>query len=204
MAGKISVVVFDLGNVLIPFDYQPLVNKLEAVEQNLGYNFLKFYKDNYNYHRSFERGDLSEDEFIEIMLSVLKHKIDRQTFCEYFSRIFTENKEVADLLPKLKENYTLVMLSNTNSIHYEFGWKQYKFLDYFDKLVVSYKVGAVKPEEKIYRAVESFTKKNSGEHLFIDDVAEYIDGARAIGWEGIQFKGYENLLMNLINRGILK
>ncbi len=204
MAGKISVVVFDLGNVLIPFDYRNIMNKLDKIEKNLGENFLKFYRDNYQYHRSFERGDLSENEFVEIMLSALGRKIDRKTFCEYFSHIFTENKDVIELLPKLKKDYILVMLSNTNSIHYEFGWKQYKFLDYFDKIIVSYKVGAIKPEEKIYKAVESFTKKNPGEHFFIDDVAEYVEGARAVGWEGVQFKGYKHLLMNLLDRGILK
>ncbi|HSD64204.1 MAG TPA: HAD family phosphatase [Ignavibacteriaceae bacterium] len=204
MTGKISVVVFDLGNVLIPFDYQILKNKLEKIEKNLGEKFLQFYKDNYLYHRDFERGDLSENDFIEIMLSALNHKIDKKTFCEYFSHIFTENLEVIDLLPELKKSYPLVLLSNTNSIHYEFGWRQYNFLKYFDRLIVSYKVGAVKPEEKIYRAVELYTKKNPEEHLFIDDVAEYVDAAIAIGWEGIQFKGYIDLKLNLVNRGILK
>src|SRR5512147_748570 len=112
MTDKISVIVFDLGNVLIPFDYRIMVNKFENIGKNLGNNFLKFYKDNYDYHRSFERGDLSEDEFVEIMLSALDHKIDRKTFCEYFSEVFSENKEVVDLLPILKKSYTLVLLSN--------------------------------------------------------------------------------------------
>lgn len=204
MPGKISVIVFDLGNVLIPFDYQIVIYKLDKIEKNLGKNFLNFYNNHYESHRAFERGDLSENEFIEIMLSALDHKIDKRTFCEYYSQIFSENKEVVDLLPLLKKSYTLVLLSNTNSIHYEFGWKHYNFLNYFDKLVVSYEVGAVKPEEKIYRAVESFTNRNSEEHFFIDDVAEYVDAARALGWVGVQFKGYKHLLMNLLDRGILK
>jgi HAD superfamily hydrolase (TIGR01509 family) len=203
MNSGISVIVFDLGNVLIPFDYQVAVNKLESVEKNLGKNFLKFYNENYRYHRAFERGDLSEDEFIETMLSALAHKIDKKTFCEYYSNIFSENKEVVDLLPELKRNFTLVLLSNTNSVHYEYGWKQFDFLKYFDRLVVSYKVRALKPERKIYKDVESFTKRKPEEHFFIDDVEEYVNAAKALGWEGVQFKEYKSLLTYLINRGIL-
>ena len=203
MKNNLSVIVFDLGNVLIPYDYKIAVRKLERIEEGLGNRFLKFYNDNYEYHRAFERGGLPKDRFIEIMLEALKHKIDKKTFCEYYSDIFSVNKEVVDLLPKLKKTFTLVLLSNTNIIHYEYGWKHFDFLGYFDKIVVSYEAGAVKPEEKIYRVVESFTSREPGEHFFIDDVQSYVDAARALDWQGIRFTGYKNLLFEFINRGIL-
>ncbi len=203
MPGNFSIIVFDLGNVLLPFNYQRAVEKLNGIEEGLGEYFIDFYNTNYEYHRHFEKGDMSEDEFTEIMLSAIDHKIDKETFCGLYSDIFTVNKEVVDLLPKLKKRYTLVMLSNTNIIHYNYGWKTYKFLDEFDKVVVSYEAGAIKPEEKIYRIVESLTGENSERHFFIDDTAEYVDAARKLGWEGVQFKGYKNLLTELINTGIL-
>jgi HAD superfamily hydrolase (TIGR01509 family) len=203
MSEKFSVIVFDLGNVLLPFDYQRAVDKLNKVEKGLGEHFLKFYDANYEYHRAFERGDMSDREFTETMLSAIDHKIDEETFRKLYSDIFIENKEVVDLLPILKKNYTLVMLSNTNIIHYMYGWKDYDFIKEFDKLVVSYEAGANKPEEKIYRVVESFTGENSDRHFFIDDIAEYVEAAEKLGWEGIQFKGYRPLVTELINRGIL-
>jgi HAD superfamily hydrolase (TIGR01509 family) len=203
MQSKPSVIVFDLGNVLLKFDYQFSVKQLEQTEKGLGYRFLEFYNKNYNYHRAFERGDLPEKDFLNIMLSAINWKIDKKTFCKYYSDIFSENKEVVDLLPKLKKNFILVLLSNTNIIHYEYGWKQYDWLAYFDKIVVSYEAGAVKPEEKIYRAVESYTMKNAAEHFFIDDIAEYVNAARSFGWDGVQFTGYKNLFIDLINRGVL-
>jgi putative hydrolase of the HAD superfamily len=203
MKSKYSVIVFDLGNVLLPFDYKPMINKLEKIEKNLGYNFLEFYKNNYHIHRSFEKGELPENEFIELMLSILKNKIDKQTFCSLYSKIFTENKEVSALLPRLKENYILLLLSNTNPIHREFGWKDYLFLKYFDKFILSYEVKSLKPEEKIYRAAESFTKKPSGEHFFIDDVREYADGAKKLGWGGVQFTSYEKLIEDLKENRII-
>jgi len=117
--------------------------------------------------------------------------------------VFKENKEVAALLPKLKENFKLVLLSNTNSIHQEYGWKNYGFLKYFDKLILSHEVGAIKPEKEIYKCVENFTKESATHHLFIDDVLEYANAAKKLGWDAIQFTDYNNLITELKNRKIL-
>ncbi len=202
-SNKISVIVFDLGNVLLPFDYNIAVNKLDDIEAGLGEKFTNFYKINYQIHRAFEKGKLSEKDFINKILNAVNYKITTDEFCEIYSSVFKENKEVAALLPKLKKNFKLVLLSNTNSIHQEYGWKNYGFLKYFDKLILSHKVGAIKPEKEIYKCVENFTKEQSAHHLFIDDVLEYANAAKKLGWDAIQFTGYNNLITELKNRKIL-
>ncbi|MDP4172376.1 MAG: HAD family phosphatase [Bacteroidota bacterium] len=201
---KYSVVVFDLGNVLIPFDYTIMINKLDKVKSGLGKRFMDDYKANYSVHRSFERGDIKEDDFLELMLSACERAVDKETFCRYYSEIFTENKEVTSLLPELKKKYKLVLLSNTNGIHREYGYKHYEFFKYFDKLILSHEVGSVKPEAEIYRAVENFTGHLPEEHIFIDDVADYAEGARKMGWDAIQFKNAEQLKAELRSRNILE
>lgn len=200
---KYSVIVFDLGNVLIPFDYNIMINRLELVEEGLGKKFMEYYKENYSLHRSFERGEISSEEFIKTMLHPCNGSIDNETFCRYYSEIFRVNEDVAALLPELKKKYKVVLLSNTNSIHREYGYKQYEFFRHFDKLILSHIVGAVKPEPEIYKAVEEFTKMPPEEHIFIDDVAEYVEGARKMGWDAVQFRGYEKLLEDLKSREIL-
>jgi glucose-1-phosphatase len=201
---KYSVVVFDLGNVLLPFNYNTAVRELEKVDPHLGEKFWEYYRNNYQFHRDFERGDITEEKFINTMLQVLEDKIDRLTFCNLYSKIFTENKEVAALLPLLKKKYILVLMSNTNSIHMEYGWKDYSFLSNFDKLILSHQVNAVKPEKKIYNAVEEYTRKPSAEHIFIDDIEEYVEGAKSAGWDGIRFSGYDDLYSQLNEKGILR
>ena len=200
---KHSVIVFDLGNVLIPFNYDLIIERFNKIKPGLGNKFYEYYKENYHIHRSFERGDMPEDEFLSKMLGVLEHSVDAEEFCNIYSKIFVVNKDVAKLLPELKNQYTLVLLSNTNSIHEEYGWKNYEFLKYFDKLILSYEARAVKPEEKIYRAVEEFTRKPSGEHFFIDDVAEYVEGAKKAGWDAVQFINYEKLISDFKERKII-
>lgn len=200
---KISVIVFDLGNVLIPFDYKIIIDSFNKIEDGLGNKFYDLYHKNYHVHRQFERADISRDEFLSTNLDWLDNKVTEEEFSKIFSSLFTLNNDVAELLPKLKQNYTLVLLSNTNSIHRQYGWDHYEFLKYFDKLILSYEVGAYKPEPAIYKAVTNFTQKPNDEHIFIDDVQEYVEGAHSQGWDGIQFVGYESLTAELRGRGII-
>jgi glucose-1-phosphatase len=200
---KYSVIVFDLGNVLIPFDYDIAFNKLEKIEKGLGQRFLDQYKENYEFHRAFERGDVPEDKFITKLLGFIDNKVDRETIIDAYSKIFTVNENVASLLPELKKNYMLVLLSNTNSLQQKYGWNGYDFLKHFDKLILSHEAGSVKPEEKIYKAVETYTQKPPGEHIFIDDIFEYAEAAKKLGWDAIQFKNYNQLVTELKLRKIL-
>lgn len=199
---EISVIVFDLGNVLIKFDYNIVRKKLNSVENNLGDRLRQYYYSNYFLHRKFERGEITEYEFVDKMLNVLNNKIDKDFFCDAYSNIFTVNQKVVDLLSVLKKNYQLVLLSNTDPIHRKYGWEKYDFLKYFDKKILSYEVGVVKPEDKIYREVESYTKKQPGEHFFTDDIPEYVDAAKKRGWDAVQFKGFESLKEELMKRKI--
>jgi len=197
MNRKYSVIVFDLGNVLIPFDYKIMTNRLNKVSPGLGETFLAEYKNNYHIHRSYESGAMTDHQFIDKMLKILGHKIDSETFCRFFSEIFRVNQNVAELLPQLKKRYKLILLSNTNSIHKKYGWEKFDFLKHFDHLVLSHEVGAVKPDEKIYHAVETVSGFPPQLHLFIDDVKEYCDSAIKFGWDAINFISYENLFLEL-------
>ncbi len=201
---KYSVIVFDLGNVLIPFDYNILIEKFNGIEPGLGNKFIEYYRSNYSIHRDFERGFISEKEFISKMLGVIDNRIDANTFCKYYADIFRVNEEVASLLPILKNNYKLFLLSNTDSIHQKYGWQQYDFLEHFDDLILSHKIGAVKPEEKIYLAVEDASGYPSEEHIFIDDVEEYVNAAKKLGWDGIHFRNYNSLVEELKLRDVLQ
>ena len=200
---KYSAIVFDLGNVLIPFDYNILVEKINKIEPGLGNKFIEYYRSNYSIHRDFERGFISEEEFVNKMLDVLENRIDANTFCNYYADIFRVNEEVASLLPILKNNYKLFLLSNTDSIHRTYGWQKYDFLKHFDQLILSHEVGAVKPDEKIYRAVEEASGYPSEEHIFIDDIEEYLNAAKSLGWDGILFKDYNSLVEKLKIRELL-
>ena len=198
-----SVIVFDLGMVLVSYNYNIALERFEKINSGFGVNYLNHYKANYITHRQFERGDISEEEFLNKTMTVFDSQVNKEIFKKIYSEIFTINEDVVALLPELKKNYTLMLLSNTNSIHREYGWKNYEFLKYFDKLILSYEVNAVKPEEKIYRAVEKASERPPYSHILIDDVKQYVEAAIKCGWDGIQFTGYKKLVNELKSRKIL-
>ncbi len=200
---KYTTIVFDLGNVLIPFDHTLWVKNYNKIKDGLGDQYIKNYLDNYHIHRNYESGKMSDNDFIAQNLEWLDQKITAEQFCNYFSNIFSVNENVVELLPKLKQNYKLVLLSNTNSIHKKYGWEKYSFLQNFDELILSHIVGEVKPEKKIYKAVEAYTNEDPETHIFIDDILDYVNGAKKLGWDGIQFSNYENLMKELKLRSIL-
>jgi len=200
---KYSVIVTDLGNVLIPFDYSIAFRRLEKVETGLGQRFLDQYKENYDFHRKYERGEVPEEEFLKKLLGFVNNKVDKETLIDVYSKIFIVNENVVAILPELRKKYKLVLLSNTNSIHRKYGWNEYDFINLFDKLILSYEVGSVKPEEKIYKAVENYTQRPPEEHIFIDDIFEYADAAKKLGWDAIQFMNYSQLVNELTRRGII-
>lgn len=200
---KYSAIVFDLGQVIVPFDYKYFVEKVNKHKPGIGERFLDLYKKNYNVHRDFEKGLIPEKVFISQMLDYLDNIIDAETFCKYWSDIFSLNEDIIALLPELKNKYKLYLISNTNSIHKKFGFGNYAFLQLFDKLILSHEVKFIKPEKEIYIEVEKVSGLPSKEYIFIDDILEYVDAAKSLGWDGIQFIGYDDLVNNLKIRNIL-
>lgn len=198
-----DAIVFDLGNVLINFDYQIAVDRFDRIEPGLGKRFLEYHKTNYHIHRSFEKGLISEKEFIQTALKGVDFKIDRNTFTKIYSDIFTPNDDVIALLPQLRNNHKLFLMSNTDPLHKEYGWEKYEFLNQFNYLVLSFEIGAVKPEEKIYKTVESISQVKPEKLLYIDDIEDYVITAKNLGWDAIQFKNYLQLCRELENREIL-
>ena len=200
---KYSAIVFDLGQVLLRFDYKYFVEKVNRHKAGIWRTLFQHYKNNYEIHRDFEKGLISEKYFISRMLDFLDHTIDEETFCKYWSDIFSFNDDVIALLPTLKKKYKLYLISNTNSIHKKYGYQNYEFLKLFDKLILSHEVKFIKPEKEIYLEVQKVSGFPSEEHIFVDDILEYVDAAKSLGWDGIQFLGYDDLVMNLKEREIL-
>jgi len=198
-----KAIVFDLGNVLLNFDYQIVVNSLNDIELGLGDRFEKLYYKNYHFHKDLETDKISVKDFTGTMLQWLNNKVTAEQFYHIYSDIFSPNEKMVALLPKLKQNYKLFLLSNTNYIHQKYGWENCNFLKYFDKLIVSHEVKARKPEAAIFKAAEKIMGCNSPEIFFTDDILEFVNAAKVAGWDAVQFLGYDNLLEEMKRKNIL-
>jgi len=109
----IKTIFSDLGNVLI------FVKNVNAGVDTSKYGFFKRKLIRYKI-RSYEKGRMPTEEFYTWYAKKTGQTIDLTKLDERFEKVFSLNEKMADLLLKLKKDYRIVALSNTNKANYEF------------------------------------------------------------------------------------
>lgn len=198
----IKSIIFDLGNVLLFFDWKIAERKLNQIQENAGNLCTKLLKTNRDLIFSLETGRISEKEFLNVIKKKIQLEISDEILALIFSDIFWENTELVEKLSILKNSKKLYLLSNTNFMHRKYGWGKYGFLRLFDKLFLSYELGYVKPSKEIYNLVSNEIKMKPSEILYIDDISEYTESAKELGWNVINFKSNQDLFLKLRDFGI--
>lgn len=196
-------VILDLGRVIVPFEYRRAwtraaerskVNTDEIGRRISGSPLLK----------EFESGRIAPRDFARELSAVCGMEVSYEEFCELWSSIFLPETLIGDeLVARLAARGPLVLLSNTNAIHFAMLRENYPILRHFHQLVLSYEVGAMKPEAEIYRRAVAAAGYAPEECFFTDDMPEYVAGARAFGIDAVQFTGAEALAAELVRRGVL-
>ena len=200
----IKTILFDLGNVIIPFDFELAYSRLaqlsgcqpEEVPARIRATGLV---------APFERGEIAAEPFVRELSAALRLNLTHQEFCDWWGSIFLPGTLVSEaLLEDLASRYRLLALSNTNPIHFGMVEKAYPLLRHFDDFVLSYQVGAAKPEAKIYREAIARAQCSPEECIFIDDLAVNVEAAREHGMNAFQFVSAEQLDQELRARGLSK
>ena len=140
----IKAVLFDLGRVIVPFDFNRGYTRLEArcgipaaeIPARIAPTGLV---------NRFEKGDIESREFVRQLSGHLKLDTNYEEFCEIWCSIFLPDLLVPEaMLRGIAEKYRLVLLSNTNAIHFEMVLEHYPALQHFHSFVLSYKTGSMK------------------------------------------------------------
>lgn len=201
-SGMIKTVIFDLGKVIVPFDFQRGYDRMaplcryspsEIPERLRGCDLVT----------RFEEGKVAPDAFVRELSSILELDASYEDFCGIWSSIFLPDTLIhEDLLRALRSRYRLLLLSNTNAIHFEMIKRTYPLLDQFHHHVVSYKVGAVKPSPLIYAEAIRQAQCAPEECFFTDDIPAYVEGARVAGIDAVQFENQAQIERELRARGV--
>jgi FMN phosphatase YigB (HAD superfamily) len=195
-------VIFDLGRVLVPFDFRIGYQRMSAV-CGLAPEEIRARIGTDGMVRDFEAGHIDGAGFHRRVEELLETRIERAQFDEIWSSIFLPETLVPEsFVAALHARYRSVLLSNTNDIHFNFVAAHYPILKHFDAYVLSHEVKAMKPEPAIYEAAIHAAGCPAGECFFTDDVAEYVAGACRAGIDAVQFQGYEALCAALRERGV--
>lgn len=198
----IKTLIFDLGNVIIPFDFGRAYARVEQLT-GLDPATIRSRIGGSDLPERLECGRIAPEPFVEELSAVLGFPIGYAEFCELWSSIFfPETLLPESLFESLKGRFRLLVLSNTNPMHFGRIRESYPLVRHFDHYVLSYEVGALKPEPLIYREAIRHARCEPGECFFTDDIPAFVDGARREGIDAVQFKGFEQLREDLQARGI--
>ena len=198
----IKTVIFDLGKVLIPFDFARGYRALEQhcncpapeIRQRIASTDLV---------PRFETGLVAPRDFVVQLSGILGLAITYDQFCEIWSSIFLPDPIIPEpMLAGLRAQYRLLLLSNTNAIHFEMIRASYPLIRHFDDLVLSYEVKAMKPAPAIYQAAIASARCRPEECFFTDDMPAYVEGARRQGIDAVEFQSLAQLERDLEARGI--
>lgn len=199
----IRSILFDLGNVLVPFDiqrgYQQLSRASGLPEEEVAVRIRES-----GLYEVYESGQIETDSFLDEFTKVLGYRSSIDEFREVWNSIFFPHTATSEeLVVDLKSRYRLVLLSNTNDLHFHWLRERYPILNHFDAYTLSYQVGAMKPSERIYAAAVENAQCKPEECFFTDDIERYVEAARSFGIDAEQFVGEEKLREHLRNRGML-
>lgn len=194
-------VIFDLGRVLVNFDFKRGYRALEGLCPYRAAEIPVRLAGSGLVDR-FETGLIEPRDFVAQMCAVLDLKIGYDDFCGIWRSIFTETLVPEALLAGLAARYRLLLLSNTNAIHFEGLRETHGILRHFHDLVLSYEVKAMKPQPEIYRAAIARAGCPAEECFYTDDIPAYVMAGRNLGIDAVQFQSAAQLERELAARGI--
>jgi putative hydrolase of the HAD superfamily len=191
-----------MGNVLVHFCHDRMCRQIGALCGQTGPDIRTLLFDS-ELQWQFERGRLSEREFHTELSRLVAAELEFEALVEAGSDIFQLNEPIVPILESLKsQGKRLVLLSNTSVSHFEFVRRRFDVLQHFDEYVLSYEVGALKPDAEIFEAALRKIECTPQECFYTDDIVAYIAAAREHGLEAEVFTTPESLRGHLATRGV--
>lgn len=189
---KFKAVIFDFGNVIINIELKRIYQAFAQFTSKSEAYIEKQIADNQLFRR-YESGQFTDDEFREIIRQTLGFPLSDIEVDKAWNAILLDiPAERIALIKKIRQNYPVYLLSNTNNIHikasndYLRKAHNINHLDQlFDQLFLSYEMGMWKPDAEIYHYVLKKLKLQPHEVLFLDDNQKNIESANAIGIQTI-------------------
>ena len=185
------VFIFDLGKVLVDFDYSIAANKIAAHSDKSPADLHAFLGSSHLLVE-YESGRLTRAQFYSAIREAIGFRGDLEEFGGYFADIFKEMPGTIALHAELRgHGFKTFIFSNTNDLAIEHVRRNFAFFKNFDGYIFSYEVGAMKPEAKIYEAMEKMCERRGADLIYIDDRAENIAAGKARGWRAILHESAE-------------
>jgi glucose-1-phosphatase len=188
--------IFDLGNVIIDIDYHRSLGLIKShVPEFLHTKVDGFYLT--DFHKAYEKGKIDSPTFRNAVREYFGQNWEDQKVDELWNSLLGKiPSERLELVSKLRQNYKVGVLSNTNEIHIDavydmleadFGLSSFDPL--FDRVFYSHEMGLAKPSAEIYEQMLLELGTTADRVIFFDDLEANVKGAASIGIRAIQVTG---------------
>jgi 2-haloacid dehalogenase len=199
-----KAVVFDLGKVLVDFDYSIAASRIAPRGKWLPDQVRSFIDQSALLYR-FETGLMTLQEFFSEVCAATGFGGTLEEFASFFGDIFTPIPEMVELHQALHAQGLLTYIfSNTNEIAIGHIRRRFPFFANFDGYILSYEHRAMKPDAKLYDAVERESGLRGADLLYVDDRLENIEAGRARGWQVILHENPTQTLAAVQACGLLR
>ena len=193
----IKAIIFDYGNVIHKWDNDIFLKEFVKLSGK-DYNCVVDIIFGQGLHDKLEAGEILNITFFKKIKDGLNLKITQDEFFKLFSsKLFKKVETTISLIKKLKKNYKVTLLSNTNKIDFDNVIKRFELFPLFDAVTLSFEVGHRKPDKEIFFDALKKLNLKPNECVFIDDIKEYSDAASKLGMHGIHYTSHENLIKEL-------
>ncbi len=192
----VRAVFFDMGGVILRTEYQAPRERL-AERLNLTYEDLSKIVFESETSRRASVGAVGTDEHWKTVTRKLGRPPAeaKQIRDEFFAGDILD-RDLLDFIRLLRPRYKTGLITNAWPDAREYIHKN-KLDDFFDALIISAEVGVMKPDPQIYRIGLEKLMVQAGESVFVDDMPENVEAARAIGMHGILCRDKGRMLVEL-------
>ena len=183
---KSKAIIFDLGAVILNIDYQKTIDGFTKLGIKKAATLYSKKVQN-NLFNEIETGKISRQKFLTELRKQTDNANIKLIEQAWNSMLLDLPEERLELIKKLKSNYEIYLLSNTNTIHIEAFKKKLgnvkwlSFCNLFDKMYLSHDLGLRKPDVKIFKYILKEQKLKAEEVFFIDDSPQHISSAKKLG-----------------------
>lgn len=180
-------VVFDIGMVLLRFDFELALRKLKD-RCPAKHEELTFLLWGSGLVEAYDLGKINTKAFAQQVSRLIGFQGTSQELIEVWSNIFTPNLPMMARAYRWKaQGMSLYLLSNTCEAHVEFFTTRYDVFQIFDGEIYSYREGVAKPERAIFEKLLQRYHLDPQTTTFMDDRLENVLTARELGISAIQY-----------------
>jgi glucose-1-phosphatase len=180
-----TTIVFDLGKVLVDFDYSIAGRKL-ASRATMAASELGQFLVHVPLIIRYETGLITSEQFYHEVKAASGYLGNLEEFAALFADIFTPIEPMIQLHADLRaRSFPTYIFSNTNELAVRFIRQSFPFFEKFDGYILSYEHQSMKPDAKLYEVVEAKTGARGLDILYLDDRPENVAVGAARGWQTI-------------------